>query len=178
MTPKSSKFAVFILFLSYFVSLFSCSSFPGKLKLRRQTNSPQSHKSLLEHVKTNKFVSAWNKYLAGSETPLMNLIELEKFDPEILVDGEHNLMQAAILKGDNDLVRIILIKSSLRNESTRTESAPTESFEAEYKAPVKFEPIREPEIEPSSEISFFSSHSIPFPSPRGEAKKLGRKGRK
>lgn len=131
----SNKFGLLILLLlSFFFSTLLCSSFPRKPRLVRQTNSPRTQRSLLDNVKTLKFEDAWNIYLKGNKVPLLDLIEKNKYDPNILVDRVHNLMQAALRKGDRGLVKVLLntpridvagsLRSGLKRSSTMTDIEP------------------------------------------------------
>lgn len=120
----------FILPIFTILSFFNCSNIIfndenflkiERLKLVRQSNSPESQRMLRElsrklrrlRLKSVKecgmsLEEAWNAYECGNREILFTCIRKGKFDPNGFVGGERSLLIKAILSGDSELFQEIL----------------------------------------------------------------------
>ena len=106
---------LFLLTLSFgFLNFALCSSVCDKPVLKRQTNSPNSQaqlrkiaKKCIRNQQYEALERAWDEYLEGKESALMELITEKGFNPNVSI-GVNTLLQAAILRNDADLVSLIV----------------------------------------------------------------------
>lgn len=114
----------FILSFCTFLSVLTCSNIANfdeeslaKLKLIRQTNSPESQRLLRELSRLGRsgkgfseesLDHAWTAYEDGYKEFLLNYIRKGGFDPNQLIRGERSLLVGAILHGDLELVDAVL----------------------------------------------------------------------